>query len=167
MRFWFFVSILILSTPISVCSQTGPGVQSNNSFMELNLGVAYLPEGNSLSGSSTVFPGLSFLWGKTIMKENNLIIEYSAGFALPTLVTGKFGIGKKFGVTKIIMGVRPYPFNIFLETSFITRTKGYWITSIEFNPLKSSSTLLSFDSKAILNFGYRWNLATKRNIKVN
>jgi len=101
------------------------------------------------------------------MKENNLIIEYSVGFALPTLVTGKFGIGKKFDTTKIIMGVRPYPFNIFLETSFITRTKGYWITSIEFNPLKSSSTLLSFDSKAILNFGYRWNLATKRNIKVN
>ena len=50
-----------------------------------------------------------------------LFLEYEAGFALPSLVTGKLGIGKKFNNTKVIVGVRPFPFNLYLQSSF---TKG-------------------------------------------
>ncbi|MET6991457.1 hypothetical protein [Sediminicola arcticus] len=125
--------------------------KSKNSFVEWNFGVAYMPN------DDFIFPGTSVLWGRTYINENNFIFEYEAGFALPSLVTGKLGIGKKFNNTKVIVGVRPFPFNLYLQSSFPKGKKGYWITSIEFNPL-DSDTSLSFESKAILNFGYRWNI---------
>ena len=125
--------------------------KSKNSFVEWNFGVAYIVD------DDFVFPGTSVLWGSTYINENNFIFEYEAGFSLPSLVTGKLGIGKKFNNTKVIVGVRPFPFNMYLQSSFTKGKKGYWITSIEFNPLNSDSSL-SFSSKAILNFGYRWNM---------
>lgn len=124
--------------------------KSNDSFVEWNFGVAFI-------GDNFIFPGTSVLWGKTYINENNLIFEYEMGLALPSLLTGKLGIGKKFNNTKVIVGVRPFPFNFFLQSSFTSGKKGYWITSIEFNPLYSDNSI-SFGSKAILNFGYRWNI---------
>lgn len=124
--------------------------KSNDSFVEWNFGVAFI-------GDNFIFPGTSVLWGKTYINENNLIFEYEMGLALPSLLTGKLGIGKKFNNTKVIVGVRPFPFNFFLQSSFTCGKKGYWITSIEFNPLYSDNSI-SFGSKAILNFGYRWNI---------
>lgn len=129
--------------------------KSKHSFIELNFGLALITY-----EEIGAFPGTSVLWGKTYINENNLVFEYEAGFALPGLVTGKVGIGKKFDNTKVIVGVRPYPFNLFLQSSFATGKKGYWITSIELNPLDSDKSI-SVYSKAILNFGYRWNLSKK------
>ena len=126
--------------------------KSKNSFVEWNFGVAYIDD-------SFVFPGTSVLWGRTYINENNLILEYEAGFALPSLVTGKLGIGKKFNNTKVIVGVRPFPFNLYLQSSFMGGRKGYPIVSIEYNPLDDSP--LSFGSTAILNFGYRWRLGRR------
>ena len=88
--------------------------KSKNSFVEWNFGVAY----TAYTDDSFVFPGTSVLWGRTYINENNLILEYEAGFALPSLVTGKFGIGKKFNNTKVIVGIRPFPFNLYLQSSF-------------------------------------------------
>lgn len=122
-----------------------------NSFVERNFGVAYIAE------DDFIFPGTLVLWGRTYIDENHFIFECEAGFALPSLVTGKLGIVKKFNNTKVTIGVRPFPFNLYLQSSFTKGKKGYWITSIEFNPL-NSDTLLSVGSKAILNFGYRWNI---------
>tara|TARA_B110000046_G_scaffold158872_1_gene171088 strand:+ start:2044 stop:2556 length:513 start_codon:yes stop_codon:yes gene_type:complete len=123
----------------------------NNSFIEWNFGVAKLADENF------IFPGTSALWGSTYINENNLIFEYEAGFAFPSLVTGKLGIGKKFNNTRVIIGVRPFPFHVFMQSSFTKGKKGYWIGSIEFNPLNSDAPL-SIGSKAIFNFGYRWNI---------
>ena len=128
--------------------------KSNNSFVEWNFGFANIED-------EFIFPGTSVLWGRTYVNENNLIFEYEVGLALPSLVTGKLGIGKKFNTTKVIVGVRPFPFNFFLQSSFTNGKKGYWIASIEFNPL-DSNTSLSFGSKAILNFGYRWNITKNK-----
>jgi hypothetical protein len=125
--------------------------KSKNSFVEWNFGVAYISE------DDFIFPGTSYLWGQTYINENNLIFEFEAGLALPSIVTGKLGIGKKFNNTNVIVGVRPFPFNLYLQSSFTSGKKGYWIASIEFNPL-NSDTSLSFGSKAILNLGYRWNV---------
>jgi hypothetical protein len=127
--------------------------KSKNSFVEWNFGVAYIED--------FIFPGTSVLWGRTYINENNFIFEYEAGLALPSIVTGKLGIGKKFNNTKVIIGVRPFPFNLYLQSSFTKRKKGYWIYSIEFNPLDSDQQL-SFLSKAILNFGYRWNIVKNK-----
>ena len=128
--------------------------KTEHSFFEWNFGVAFI------SDVSFPMPGTSVLWGKTFINENNIIFEYEAGFALPTLVTGKIGIGKKFNNTKVIVGIRPFPFNLYLQSSFPAGKKGYWIAALELNPLKYE-TILSFESKGILSFGYRWNLLSK------
>mgnify|MGYP000942015114 CR=1 FL=1 len=95
---------------------------------------------------------------KKYRNENNLIFEYEVGFAFPTLVTGKLGIGKKFNNTKVVVGIRPFPFNVYGQSSFANRENGYWITSIEFNPINSRNRI----SNSILNFGYRWDLGSKK-----
>lgn len=125
--------------------------KSVHSFKEWNFGLA--------SVSDLVFPGTSFLWGKTFINENNTIFEYQAGFAFPTIVTGKIGVGKKFNDINVIVGVRPFPFQFYLQSSFKPSKKGYWITSIEFNPFSSSNSELA--THGILNFGYRWNINQK------
>ena len=128
--------------------------KSENSFIEWNFGIAFIAEENF------PFPGTSVLWGKTYVNENDIIFEYQAGFALPSLITGKIGIGKMFDTTKVVVGIRPFPFNIFLQSSIATRKNGYWITSFELNPLNANNGI-SFESKAIINVGYRWSLNTK------
>ena len=127
--------------------------KSMSSFVEWNLGAALLGE------SYFPFPGTSVLWGKTFINENNLIFEYEAGLAFPTLFTGKLGIGKKFNNTNVIIGVRPFPISIYLQSSFISGKKGYWITSIEFNPIYENKDALY---SGIINFGYRWDILKLR-----
>ncbi|MBT8394960.1 MAG: hypothetical protein KJN66_08935 [Bacteroidia bacterium] len=143
------LSILFLSTGLNAQEKTN--AIEKNAFVEWNFGAAYTYE-------EFIFPGTSVLWGKTYINETDFVFEYEAGFALPSLVTGKLGIGKKINNTKVIMGVRPYPFNLFLQSSFTNGKKGYWICSIEFNPLNDDNEdfTIAFGSKAILNFGYRW-----------
>jgi len=120
----------------------------NESFVEWNFGVAFL------DGMDYPFPGTSVLWGESYTNENNLIFEFEVGFALPTLVTAKLGIGKKFNNTKVVVGIRPFPFNIYGQASFFGDENGYWIVSLEYNPMNPSDSF----SRGILNFGYRWNL---------
>lgn len=150
MKTLILMTLLSIFVSKSVAQDIATG-KTKHSFVEWNFGAAYL------SNEDSVFPGTSVLWGKTYINENNFIIEYEAGFALPSLVTAKVGIGKQFHNTKVIMGVRPFPFHLFMQSSFTNGKKGYWITSIEFNPLDSDLGL-SFGSSAILNFGYRWTL---------
>ena len=124
---------------------------SKDSFIEWNFGVAFL------EGENILFPGASVLWGKTYINEKDLIFEYEAGFALPTLVTAKLGIGKKFNNTKVVVGIRPFPFNVYGQTSFAKSENRYWIASIEYNPMNSRDRF----SNALLNIGYRWYLDRK------
>ena len=93
--------------------------KSENSFIEWNFGIAFIAEENF------PFPGTSVLWGESYTNENNLIFEFEVGFALPTLVTGKLGIGKKFNNTKVVVGIRPFPFNIYGQASFFGDENGY------------------------------------------
>lgn len=120
-------------------------------FTEYNFGMALLED------VDFVFPGTSFLIGQTNYFENGLILEYQIGVAIPSVITGKIGIGKKFENTDIVVGVRPFPFNLYVQPRFKDRDKGYWIMSIEFNPLDSGNSL-SFYSRGLVNFGYRWVL---------
>ena len=135
-------------------AQESTSITSKNSFIEWNFGIAFISEENF------PFPGTSVVWGKTYVNENDIIFEYQAGFAFPSLITGKIGIGKMFDTTKVIAGIRPFPFNVFLQSSFAPKKNGYWIASVELNPL-NANTDISFGSKAILNVGYRWSLTAK------
>jgi hypothetical protein len=124
---------------------------SENSFIEWNFGAAFIGD------DGFPFPGTSVLWGKTLINENNFIIEYEGGFAFPTLVTGKIGIGKKMNNTNLTFGIRPFPFHLYTQATFAPKEAGYWIGSIEVNPFGRNSGI-SFESVAMLTFGYRWNL---------
>jgi len=128
-----------------------------NSFVEWNFGAALIGDDAGVDG---VFPGTSVLWGRTYINKNDVIFEYEAGFALPSLITGKLGVGRKFNNTQVVLGIRPFPFNTYLQSSFTNKKKGYWTVSLEYNPLDSDSGL-SFESKAIINFGYRWHINNK------
>jgi hypothetical protein len=153
----YMMKKLILFSLLSICFLTTNTAQetskftTKNSFIEWNFGVAFI------ASEGIPFPGTSVLWGKTFIAENNLIFEYEAGFAFPTLVTGKIGIGKKFDNTMVTIGIRPFPFHLYTQASFAVGENGYWITSIELNPLHSGIGLF-FESRAIINFGYRWSL---------
>ena len=133
--------------------------KSKYNFIEWNFGLAYLEGGDV----PFPLPGTSVLFGGTHINTNNFIFEYEVGLALPSIVTGKLGIGRRFNKTDVIVGVRPFPFNLYLQSSFANKQKGYWISSVEFNPLYNTETPLSFGSTAILNFGYRWNLIKNKN----
>ncbi len=146
-----FVLILLFLIFVSPSdAQDIPTTTSKHAFIEWNFGVAHIDD-------DFIFPGTSVLWGRTYINDNNFIVEYEAGFALPSIVTGKVGIGKQFHTTNVIMGVRPFPFHLFLQSSFTNGKKGYWIASIEYNPLDTDLGV-SFGSRAILNFGYRWTI---------
>lgn len=122
-----------------------------NNFKELNGGVAFLED------FDFVVPGVSFLWGKTYIDDKNRILELEAGVALPSIITGKIGVGKRIKKSQVILGLRPFPFYIYLQTSFLHKSKGYWIFSVEGNPISQNSDLNVFDSLGILTIGYRWN----------
>ena len=88
------------------------GQKEKQSFIELNLGVA-ATGGYEFRHSS--YPGGSLLFGQTYL-SGNLVTEWQAGLAAPTLMTGKvfFGGGdldRNFGV-----GIRPWPLFIGPQT---------------------------------------------------
>ena len=127
---------------------------TKTSFFEWNFGVAFVSLG---SDEFFPFPGSSALWGTTFINQENLIFEYEVGFAFPLLVTGKIGVGKRFNNTNIVVGVRPWPFNLYAQTSFSTNKNRSWIASIEANPMGSDERI----SIGNFNFGYRWNILSK------
>jgi len=88
--------------------------QSNNTYKEINFGVA-------LFDANNVFPGASFLFGKTNYFSNNTLLDYQLGVAFPSIVTGKigFGIGNEDFAT--IIGFRPWPTCPYLQLSFKDR----------------------------------------------
>ena len=154
-----FIFVLLFSLSIkaqesTTFSNTDPSTGiTKTSFFEWNFGVAFLSYDSLIP-----FPGGSALWGTTFINKENLIFEYEVGFAFPTLVTGKLGIGKKFNDTRVVVGIRPFPFNVYGQSSFAKSESGYWIASIEYNPMNSRDRF----SNALLNFGYRWYLDLKK-----
>ena len=97
------IILILILAPLLTLSQ------SNNTYKEINLGIALFDD----SG----FPGASFLFGKTKYYTNNTLLDYQLGVAFPSIVTGKigFGIGNEDFAT--IIGVRPWPTCAYLQLS--------------------------------------------------
>ena len=87
----------------------------NETYKEFNFGVIAGFEGG-------VFPGASYLWGKTHYYYNNTLLDYQAGFAFPTIVTGKIGFGVGGSNFATIIGVRPWPSTAYLQFRFNQRS---------------------------------------------
>ena len=149
--FFLFFALSIKAQESSTFSDTDPSTGiTKTSFFEWNFGVAFLSYDSLIP-----FPGGSALWGTTFINKENLIFEYEVGFAFPTLVTGKIGVGKRFNNTSVVIGVRPWPTTVYLQTSFSTTKEKSWIASIEGNPI-------DFGSIGNINVGYRWNITLKK-----
>ena len=147
-KYTFLLGLLLLS--LFLKGQEKGFKKGANSFFELNGGVA-------LIDAEFVFPGVSVLLGQTYVDENNLVFEYEIGLAAPSIGTAKIGFGKKFNNTLVTMGLRPFPFNLYLQTTFGLGQRGYWLASVEANPLGTEHRL-SFQSAGLVTFGYRFHL---------
>ena len=85
--------------------------QYNEKYKEFNFGVII----NVNPIGDGIWPGASYLWGKTHYYFNNTILDYQAGFAFPTVVTGKIGFGIGDSDFATIIGIRPYPSTAYLQ----------------------------------------------------
>ena len=151
--FVLFFALSIKAQESTLFSNTNPSTEiTKTSFFEFNFGVALV---SFDTDAHIPFPGASVLWGTTFINQDNFIFEYEVGFAFPTIVTGKIGVGKRFNTTNVIVGLRPWPTTVYLQTSFSTTKEKSWIASIEGNPI-------DFGSIGNINVGYRWNITLKK-----
>ena len=97
------IILILILAPLLTLSQ------SNNTYKEINLGIALFDD----SG----FPGASFLFGKTNYYTNNTLLDYQLGVAFPSIVTGKIGFGIGYEDFATIIGVRPWPTCAYLQLS--------------------------------------------------
>ena len=116
--------------------------QYKQSYKEFNIGAI-------TTGEVAGFPGASFLWGRTIYKNDHLIFDYQFGLAFPTLVTGKIGVGVIFyGANAFSLGIRPWPNFVYFQYTARER----WVFSIEYMLINISTIGI----ESIFNIGYRW-----------
>ena len=105
--FVLFFALSIKAQESTLFSNTNPSTEiTKTSFFEFNFGVALV---SFDTDAHIPFPGASALWGTTFINQDNFIFEYEVGFAFPTIVTGKIGVGKRFNTTNVIVGLRPWP----------------------------------------------------------
>ena len=118
--------------------------QNSTNYKEFNSGIF-------LGEDIIFFPGASFLWGKTIYYNNNTFLDYQGGFALPTVFTGKIGIGIGSEKSASAIGLRPFPTSLYIQ--YIWDEKR--LLSIEFMPpIIDGSPGANWP--IIINYGFRW-----------
>lgn len=125
--------------------------QNSYKYKEFNAGV-YVNnlefEGWSGIDFDFIFPGASFLWGKTNYYSNNLFFDYQVGVAFPSLITGKagLGIGTLDSPVTFSTGIRPWPLTYYVQLDFNNR----FVISVE--PFISSG----IDGTGIATIGFRF-----------
>ena len=87
--------------------------QYNEKYKEFNCGVIT----DIFFDGNEIWPGASFLLGKSHYYNNNTILDYQAGLAFPTIVTGKVGFGIGDIDFATIIGVRAYPPTAYIQFS--------------------------------------------------
>ncbi len=141
-------------------------------FFESNFGIAY-------TNLDLPFPGFSALWGARKLHANGkTFTDLAIGPALPSLVTGRVGVGTIDSVTKsnISVGVRIFPLYVYTRLGFplkprrfqslspiLNKNDGAWCErefslSVEVSPFLESSSdageFSAFYSVALLTFGW-------------
>jgi len=82
--------------------------QTTTKYMEFNMGFS--------AGLIPIFPGGSFLYGATTKYDSGVVLDYQGGFAFPSLVTGKIGVGASLNDdSDITVGIRPWPASTYLQ----------------------------------------------------
>ena len=118
-------------------------------YLESNWGICFNDE------EIPVFPGTSFLIGKT-MDFNNGFIDMQIGLAAPSYVTAKIGIGRYFNDEKksnISFGVRPWPLHGYAQLGFDTKEGKSVLLTFE----GGTGEGFSFFSNGLVTVGFRWD----------
>lgn len=139
------IILILIITPIIGFSQ------NSNKYKEFNVGI-YVNnlqfEGWSRIDLDFIFPGASFLWGKTNYFDNFYFFDYQLGVAFPSLVTGKAGVGIGSQDSPFIFstGIRPWPLTYYVQLDINSK----FIISIE--PFLSSRS----NGTGIATIGFRF-----------
>ncbi len=130
------IIILLFSTIIA-------DAQNFSNYKEYNFGIYlgdYIP----------VFPGMSFLLGQTVYFSNYILLDYQIGFAVPTIGTGKIGLGIGNEKNSILIGIRPWPPSGFAQYTFNKKQ------TFSFEVMPPLANTNSGISGLIINYGYRF-----------
>ena len=133
--------------------------QEQFTSLEWNAGVSYID-------LDAYVPGCSYLIGTTYITKSNLVLDAQIGLALPTLVTGKIGVGFKAKNAIITAGIRPYPSHAYVQLQWLPNNRHYsFIFSFEESALSMTDNYNWEDWSAysirLATVGYRWNLGSK------
>ena len=97
---FLIIPFISISNPIS-----NFGFNDVDNFKELNAGICFF-------GDDYIYPGCSFLWGRSIYYSNNTALEFKGGLAFPTILTAKIGYGVGNINSKFLISIRPLPLSI-------------------------------------------------------
>jgi hypothetical protein len=82
--------------------------QTSKNYIEFNTGIS--------TGLIPFFPGGSLLYGKTIIYESGIVLDYEGGVAFPSVVTGKIGLGCTIkNDAELTFGIRPWPATSYIQ----------------------------------------------------
>ncbi len=138
---------------------TNHAQQTNSrTYREFNAGAAFLNE-YSISELGDIMVGLSYVSGKQNYFSENFFFEYQAGIALPSIITGKVGIGATGKVFGGSIGVRVFPTFVYGQIHFRFQ-KSQLNFSAEVSPLYNynpgNQISPSLNTNAIITCGYQW-----------
>ncbi|MFM7193621.1 MAG: hypothetical protein ACKOYP_02405 [Bacteroidota bacterium] len=139
------VLVLFVGGIVQAAAQTDSG-KTTVKYYEINAGAAYLGRSYTETG---LFPGASFLWGRTDYFANGKVVDRQIGVAFPTIVTGKIGIGYGSEKGAMLVGIRPWPPTGYLQGNISTGTGTLLLTAEITSP--------EFGYSSIFTAGYRWN----------
>lgn len=171
-----FVGLMLMATELNAQNDqpSADGAQVTQKYLERNAGVAY-------TMYDFPFPGASHLWGARKLHANGkTFTDLAGGLAIPSLVTGRVGIGSLNPETKkhVSAGIRIFPAYAYMRWGFPLKPRRFesyspafrylngvlcereFSLSIEVSPFMESSSdageFSAFYSKALLTFGWTW-----------
>lgn len=129
-------------------------IHTKQRYSELNGGIAFQRVFiDNIQVGPSIYPGISFLWGKTHYFKNGFMFDNEIGLALPVIFTAKIGAGIAFEKVEFLMGLRALPFNYYIQINTPTE-RGTFIFSVEKNVRPNRTSELS--PASLINVGYRW-----------
>ena len=140
--------LLILLFPLALFSQKQERISTI--YTEINTGVAFIDE--------LPFPGMSGLIGTTL-NAGGFLFDVEAGLALPTIWTAKMGIGYELGRSQVTAGLRPFPAHVYIQHVITGKKYGSFLMSVELGLEEMGVDANSFESLAMITFGWRFTLS--------
>ncbi len=131
---------------------------NSRTYREFNTGVALLNK-YSITELGGVLIGLSYVSGKQHYFSEKYFFEYQMGLALPSIVTGKLGVGATGKIFGGSIGIRVLPTFLYGQLHFRFE-KSQLNFSAEVSPFynynSGNEISPSFGANAIFTCGYQW-----------